>query len=60
MQMVHGDFFSRHKWEAFLRHRAVPGSGVSFAEIEVMLCNIPSNQDRMEEEEEERLRQAGQ
>ena len=54
VQMVHGDLFSKKKWENFLRHRAVPGSGVTFAEIEVTLCNIPSFEELMEEEEEER------
>ena len=54
VQMVHGDLFSKRKWETFLRLRAVPGSGVTFAEIEVMLCNIPSMEELLEEEEEER------
>lgn len=54
MQMVHRDLFSKRKWEIFLRHRAVPGSGVTFAELEVMLCNIPSLEELMDEEEEER------
>ena len=54
MQAVHGKYFSRRKWEKFLRSRAVPGSGVSFAEIEVMLCNVPSIQELMEEEDAER------
>ena len=38
--------------------RAAPGSGVTFAEIEVMLCNIPSKGDlRLEEEEEKKERE---
>ena len=40
-QAVHGKYFSRRKWEEFLRSRPVPGGRVSFQEIEVMLCNIP-------------------
>ena len=53
VQSVHDRFFSKRKWEKFLRGRAVPGSGVSFAEIEVMLCDIPSITDILDEEEEE-------
>ena len=37
----------------------MPGSGVSFQEIEVTLCNIPSRQELLEEEEEERREEEG-
>lgn len=50
VQTVHGKFFSRKKWELFLKSRAVPGSGVSFAEIEVILCKIPSRGETRDEE----------
>ncbi|KAK7508272.1 hypothetical protein BaRGS_00000511 [Batillaria attramentaria] len=64
IQAVHGKHFSRQKWERFLKSRAVPGSSIGFAEIEVMLCDIPSRTElkdeedlqRQEEEEEDRLR----
>ena len=59
VQAVHGNYFSRSKWETFLRNRAVPGSGVHFAEIEVMLCNIPSAQELLDEEDAERRAQEG-
>ncbi|XP_050400885.1 capping protein inhibiting regulator of actin dynamics [Patella vulgata] len=57
-QSVHRDYFSEKKWEYFVRSRLVPGSGVSFPEIEVMLCDIP-NRLEVEEEmmEQNRLRQ---
>ncbi|XP_046327334.2 vicilin-like seed storage protein At2g18540 isoform X1 [Haliotis rufescens] len=62
VQTVHGRYFSKRAWEEFLLRRAVPGSGVSFAEIEVLLCDIPSrlklekeNKDD-DREKEERLR----
>ena len=42
-----------------MRTRAAPGSGVTFAEIEVILCNIPSKSELMEEEEEERKEREG-
>lgn len=56
---MHGEFFSKRKFEKFLRTRAAPGSGVTFAEIEVMLCNIPSKTDLLLEEEEERREREG-
>ncbi|XP_060077748.1 trichohyalin-like [Ylistrum balloti] len=62
VQTVHGKFFSRKKWETFIKSRAIPGSGVSFAEIEVLLCNIPSRDEsrdeqlELEREREDRLR----
>lgn len=49
MQAVHGKYFSKRKWERFLKSRAVPGSGVGFAEVEVMLCDIPSKTDAEDE-----------
>ena len=58
MQIVHGDYFSQRRWERFLRQRAVPGSGVTFPEIEVTLCNIPSKEEWLDDQlEEERERQ---
>ncbi|CAD5117739.1 DgyrCDS6485 [Dimorphilus gyrociliatus] len=58
VQSVHGKWFSKKKWEKFLRHRAVPKSGVRFSEIEVILCNIPSKEDYLlEQGEDERERQ---
>ena len=59
VQVVHGNNFLKRKWEKFIRSRAVPGSGVSFQEIEVTLCNIPSRQELLEEEEEERREEEG-
>ena len=59
VQVVHGNNFLKRKWEKFIRSRAVPGSGVSFQEIEVTLCNIPSRQEVLEEEEEERREEEG-
>ena len=58
--MTHGEFFSDLRWERFLRSRAIPGSGVSFSEIEVMLCNIPSREDWLADQEEMRHEQEGQ
>lgn len=55
-QAVYDEFFSHRRWLDFLKGRRVPGSGISFAEIEVELCNIPSaewlEQDAKEEERE--------
>lgn len=57
MQAVHGKYFSNKGWEKFLRSRLIPGGGVSFGEIEVMLCEIPSklqvDQELHEAEREE-------
>ncbi|KAL8571462.1 hypothetical protein ACOMHN_051168 [Nucella lapillus] len=50
MQAVQGRYFSRRKWDLFVKSRAMPGSGVGFAEIEVMLCDIPSKTERQDEE----------
>ncbi|XP_015754930.1 PREDICTED: trichohyalin-like [Acropora digitifera] len=51
-QAVHDEFFSPRRWLKFLRSRAAPGSGISFAEIEVQLCNIPTL-DWLEEEKQD-------
>ncbi|XP_068681150.1 trichohyalin-like [Montipora foliosa] len=51
-QAVHDDFFSHRRFLKFLRSRAAPGSGISFAEIEVQLCNIPTL-DWLEEEKQD-------
>ena len=59
MQSVHGEHFSRRKWDLFIQSRPAPGTKVSFAEIEVELCNIPCLNDVIEEQEEERRRKAG-
>lgn len=55
MQTVHGRLFSTAKWNHFVRNRAVPNAGVTFPEIEVMLCDVP-NKASLEEEERERER----
>ena len=52
VQTVHGRHFSRKRWEEFVRSRPIPGSPVAFAEIEVMLCNIPNRLDLMTEKME--------
>lgn len=54
--MVYGEFFSKFKFERMMKERKVPKSDVSFAEIEVALCNIPTK-DWIEElmHEEEKL-----
>ncbi len=56
-KMVHGEFFSQRRWNKFLNSRAAKGSNISFAEIEVDLCDIPTMgwiEEILEEEEEER------
>ncbi|XP_052274069.1 trichohyalin-like [Dreissena polymorpha] len=59
VQAMHGKNFSRRKWAAFLKNRAIPGTLVAFAEIEVLLCNVKSSLDVLQDnEEEERDRQA--
>ncbi|ELU04993.1 hypothetical protein CAPTEDRAFT_200424 [Capitella teleta] len=65
VRAMHGQFFSRLRWRKFLNSRDVPGNPVTFAEIEVMLCNIPSKADYLsdlaeeqrEKEEYDRLNQ---
>ena len=47
-KMVHGEFFSARKFEYLVTSRPVPKSDISFEEIEVELCNIPTY-DWMEE-----------
>lgn len=51
-QAVHDEFFSHRRWLKFLRGRAAPGSGISFAEIEVPLCDIPT-MDWLDEEKQD-------
>ena len=51
-QAVHDDFFSYRRWLKFLRSRTAQGSGISFAEIEVPLCNIPT-MDWLDEEKQD-------
>ena len=51
-QAVYDDFFSHRRWLKFLRSRAAPGSGISFAEIEVPLCNLPTR-DWLDEEKQD-------
>eukprot|EP00794_Sanderia_malayensis_P004876 gene4876-5515_t len=55
-KMVHGEFFSLRRWTKFVNSRPASGSLISFAEIEVDLCNIPTMgwiEEILEEEEEE-------
>ncbi|XP_067934487.1 caldesmon-like [Watersipora subatra] len=54
MQSVHGEQFSWQRWESFTKSRPAPGTKVSFAEIEVDLCNIPCRTDVLLEVEEEK------
>ena len=51
-QAVHDDFFSDRRWLKFLRSRAARGSGISFAEIEVPLCDMPT-MDWLDEEKQD-------
>ena len=56
-KMVHGDFFSSRRWSRFLKSRTVPGTDISFSEIEVELCDIPTVdwiEEVLEEEEREK------
>ena len=56
-KMVHGEFFSLRRWNKFLNGRAAKDSLISFNEIEVDLCDIPTMgwiEEVLEEEEEER------
>ena len=56
-KMVHGEFFSQRRWNKFLNARAAKESLISFSEIEVDLCEIPTVgwiEEVLEEEEEER------
>ena len=59
LQSVHGEDFSRRRWDSFIKSRPAPGTKVSFAEIEVELCNIPCHSDVLDEEIEERRAKEG-
>jgi hypothetical protein len=59
VQAVHGKHFSRRKWDHFVKSRAVPGSDVGFAEIEVMLCDIPSRTEVEDEQRQLQLEEEG-
>jgi len=59
LQAVHGQHFSHRKWNSFINSRPAPEAKISFAEIEVELCNIPSYADVLEEEEEETRKKEG-
>ena len=41
-QMVYGEFFSKFKFERMIQARLIPTSDITFDEIEVELCNIPT------------------
>ncbi|PIK57548.1 putative trichohyalin isoform X2 [Apostichopus japonicus] len=60
-EVVHGNLFSQRRWEKFLNSRPVSGTGISFVEIEVDLCNIPSREaialEQLEEQREQEERQ---
>lgn len=59
-QMVHGDFFSKYRFERLMQSRVVVDSDITFEEIEVELCNIPTH-DWIDEllVEEEREKEGG-
>ena len=57
--MVHGNLFSKRRWDQFLASRVTPGCGVTFPEIEVLLCNIPSIEELSAEEEMDRKEAEG-
>ncbi|CAH1250897.1 Hypp8934 [Branchiostoma lanceolatum] len=52
-EAVHGQLFSKRRWQKFLQSRKLPKSGVSFSEIEVDLCNIPNREEVLKEKLEE-------
>ncbi|XP_066264985.1 caldesmon-like [Branchiostoma lanceolatum] len=52
-EAVHGQLFSKRRWQRFLQSRKLPKSGVSFSEIEVDLCNIPNREEVLKEKLEE-------
>ena len=58
-QAVYDEFFSHRRWLKFLKARRVPGSGISFAEIEVELCNIPSAEWLEQDAREEDIERGG-
>lgn len=55
---THNELFSRKQFDRFIRTRPRPGTGVSFEELEVELCNIPDpifvalERQEMEEKDE--------
>ena len=54
-KMVYGDFFSIFKFEKMMNSRPIISSDVSFEEIEVDLCNIPTYEwieESMKEQEQ--------
>ncbi|KAJ8306396.1 hypothetical protein KUTeg_016941 [Tegillarca granosa] len=50
VQAMHGRHFSKNRWENLIRSRSVPGSGISLAEIEVLLCDIPNRLENQQAE----------
>ena len=44
-EAVHGKMFSVSKWQRFLRSRVLSDAPISFAEIEVELCDLPTPDD---------------
>ena len=59
MENAHAPYFSSLRWRRFVQNRPVPESAVSFAEIEVPLCNIPSREDWLADLERERREREG-
>lgn len=60
-QMVHGDFFSKYRFERLMQSRVVVDSDITFEEIEVELCNIPTHDwidELLVEEEREKEERA--
>ena len=58
-QAVYDEFFSHRRWLKFLKTRRVPGSDISFAEIEVELCSIPSAEWLEQDAKEEDIERGG-
>ncbi|XP_064633679.1 golgin subfamily A member 4-like [Lineus longissimus] len=60
---THGERFSLHTWQTFLRSRVEPDADVCFDEVKIWLCNLPSgdvcsaNELEIEEERLEKGRQ---
>ncbi|KAL3868520.1 hypothetical protein ACJMK2_041321 [Sinanodonta woodiana] len=52
LQAVHGRFFSKKRWDQFLQSRPIVDEDVAFAEIEVMLCDIPNSEEVLKELDE--------
>ena len=42
MQLSHGDFFSLKLWKSFLRERRIQTAPLSWNDLRVFLCTIPS------------------